>query len=148
MEEVQVSLVVKPESGVFPDTDKAKHLVASEGGFREADGHHLCWGTHLATQEQEHRRLSQARERRGRGDQRREGCSGPPAKGMRPFTLETLVGFSAAPVLHLDCLFLLVLVLCTVRKQHWPGGTGWVVDPGHSLDSQQLEAKAGRGGKC
>lgn len=24
--------MVKPESGVFPDTDKAKHLVASGGG--------------------------------------------------------------------------------------------------------------------
>lgn len=60
---------------------------------------------------------------------------------MRLFTLETFVGFSAAPVLRLDCLFLLMLVLCTVRKQHWPGGTSWVVDPGHSLDSQQLEAR-------
>lgn len=66
---------------------------------------------------------------------------GAPARGMRPFTLETFVGFSAAPVSYLDCLFLLMLVFCTVRKQHWPGGTGWVVDPGHSLDSQQLEAR-------
>lgn len=51
------------------------------------------------------------------------------------------MGLSAAPVFHLDCLFLLTLVLCTVRKQHWPGGPSWVVDPGHSLDSQQLEAR-------
>lgn len=60
---------------------------------------------------------------------------------MRPFTLETFVGFSAAPVFHLDCLILLLLMLCTVRKQPWPGGTSWVVDPGHSLDRQQLEAR-------
>lgn len=60
---------------------------------------------------------------------------------MRPFTLEMFVGLSAAPVFHLDCLFLPMLVPCTIRKQHWPGGTSWVVDAGHSLDRQQLEAR-------
>lgn len=66
---------------------------------------------------------------------------GPPAKGMRAFTLETSVGFSAAPVFHWDCLFLLMLVFCAVRKQPWPGGTSCFVDPGHSLDRQQLKAR-------
>lgn len=41
--------------------------------------------------------------------------------------------------LCLNCL--LLLVLAAVRKLFWPGGAGWVVDAGSSLDSQQLKAR-------
>lgn len=109
--------------------------------FREADGVHLCWGTPLVTQEQSTGGSHGQENGEGRVTREERVVPGPPAKGMRPFTLEIFVGLSASPVFHMDCLFLSMLVLCRVRKQHWPSGTGWVVDPGHSLDSQQLMAR-------
>lgn len=131
--------MVKPNLAFFLTQTKPQ-LSLNLRGFREADGHHLCWSTHLVTQEQEHRRISQAREQRGRGESR-EGCSGPPEKGMRPLWGSVQLLFSLWIVSSCSCW-------CFVQSENSTGLVGpaglWILVTALTASSSRQGGKRGK----